>query len=904
MNTGEIEGIGYGISSAEEILAASVCKVTHARLGGDDSVYDVRMGSLHSGGVCVTCGLETKDCPGHPGCIELKYPILHPMFYKFAVSFIKCFCQKCFKFLLTEEHLKLDNVLKFHGESRFVRILEKIDKTDFCSHCETPKPKIIFVVSESQLYSVFKKTRIPIGEDAIKKIFDNVSPADVALLGFNPKMVHPKNMILTVLPVLPTVSRPWVESDGVTSDDDLTVQYQEIVKLNNNLATETNETRIQKLLQSLKFRIRTLMNNSAGKARHTNGKPIRAFKERLSNKDGLIRSNLMGKRVNQSGRTVIGPAPWCRTDELEFPAKMAATLTKPERVTRFNIDKLQRLVYDGKVQWVVRNGHKTNMKYVLTTRGTELQREDVVIRNGREIAWQTLPHFALRESDKLIRDGKEVPVVLPTRNSWPLRLNDVVHRQLQDGDIVVLNRQPTLHLGSMLGKRIVIREGKTLRFALATAKTFNADYDGDEMNIHVPQDYDATAEIEILSATKANMFSPQASKSNLSVVMDALLASYLMTRYDEPIDKGQFFNICMRGDGWTPSYILSQIRHFEDVNKELVARGELASPLPTLCGKTLVSMMLPNDFNYSRKNDAHPGQPVVKIYKGVMYAGALTKAMLGASHNAFHQLLYKEYDANVAMTFLDNVQFIGSAYLLMRGFSIGIIDCIPKNRDMIDDEVSKAYVQAKQISETINHPRIREARISNTLGKAKNVGQRIAKESMDHNNAFIATVTSGSKGDFFNIAQITGVIGQNELGGGRIQPVLNSNRRTLPHYRFEETDVEREFESRGFIKSSFMRGLNARETFLHAMSGREGVSDTAMKTSTTGYTQRKMIKLMEDLQIKYDGTVRNSYGSVVQWSYGEDGYDRSETVVLGDTAHVADLKRIADKLNTKYSMNK
>ena len=427
------------------------------------------------------------------------------------------------------------------------------------------------------------------------------------------------------------------------------------------------------------------------------------------------------------------------------------------------------------------------------------------------------------------------------------------------------------------------------------------------MNIHAVQDCDATAELMMLSSTKANMFSPQASKSNLSIVMDALLASYLMTRDDTPLRRDQFFNICMNGDGWTSQYILDRIKHFQDVCADLKKRGELKDKdgneyeLSPFTGKGLISLMLPMTFNYNGKTDGSPSQPIVKVYKGVVYSGALTKKLLGASQNAWHQLLYKEYNADVAMDFLNNIQFIGNAYLLVRGFTISIKDCIPKNTNLIQDSISKAYIQAKQISETIQHPKIREARINNTLSKAKDVGMKIAKESMDPDNAFIATVTSGSKGDYFNIAQITGVIGQNELGGGRIQPTLNNNKRTLSHYRFKETDIEREFESRGFIKNSFMKGLNVREFFLHAMSGREGVSDTAMKTAQSGYIQRRMIKMMEDLQVKYDGTVRNSYGSIIQWSYGEDGLDRAQTVVLNEQAHICDISRIADKINMKHS---
>lgn len=372
------------------------------------------------------------------------------------------------------------------------------------------------------------------------------------------------------------------------------------------------------------------------------------------------------------------------------------------------------------------------------------------------------------------------------------------------------------------------------------------------MNIHVPQEQDAKAELMTLSTTKAKMFSPQASKSNLSIVQDSLLASYLMTISKNKIEKAEFFNICMHGDGWSDKFIdgkfwiLYKIQHIRKVLKELGKKAQAFS------GKGLVSMMLPEDFNYVKKNDASVEEPIVKIYKGVMYEGALNKAMLGASHNSIIQCLYKEYNVDVALEFVNNIQFIAQAWMTHNGFSIGIKDCIPTKTQLIQDSVIKSFVEADSISQTTQHPKIKEAKISMALNKAKDIGMKLAKEGMMKDmsiqepkfripeekimakyitentfseNAFVSTIKSGSKGDFFNIAQITGLLAQQNLTGQRITPVLNKGRRTLPHYKFGELPTELEYESKGFVKNSFMKGLNPREFFFHAMSGREGVSD-------------------------------------------------------------------------------
>lgn len=418
------------------------------------------------------------------------------------------------------------------------------------------------------------------------------------------------------------------------------------------------------------------------------------------------------------------------------------------------------------------------------------------------------------------------------------------------------------------------------------------------MNIHTSADYDARSEMKYLATTKKNIMGNQSSKPNLCIVQDALLGAYLMTRDDSKIEKEVFYNICMKGDGWTPDFILNKIQHIRKVQKELGIK------ILALNGKGLVSLMLPEDLIYNRKNDAHPDQPVVKIYKGVLIEGALNKANLGAAHNSLLQILWKEYGEDVCMDFINNIQFITMEWLLYHGFSIGISDCIATKQDEIRGEVFKNFLEAKRMQTSVQHPKIKEARVTNALDKGKSVGMKIAKEALSPDNGFIATVTSGSKGDYFNICQITGLLGQQNLTGQRIQPVLNKGRRTLPHYSFEEFDIEREFESRGFIKSSFMQGLKPQEFWFHSMSGREGVSDTAMKTANSGYVQRKMIKILEDVQVRYDGTVRNTSGSIFQWAYGEDGFDRSATIVKNDKAIPMDIQRLADRVNLEVENGK
>lgn len=844
----ELDQIVFGIFSSEEIKKLSVCNVSSTKIQGENSVYDERMGSLDNNSTCKSCSLTCKLCIGHPGHIELFHPILHPMYYRYIVNILKCICFNCNRFLLNAECLELLSISsKLRGEIKLNRILEKVEKTDSCLHCKQQKFKISFSVLDSILYKYVDKKKVVIKEEEIKDIFDTIPDEDVKLLGFDTELIHPRNLVINVLPVLPPISRPYIVSEGSLYDDDLTKQYSEIVKINKHLMTPClTSVRKEKYVQMLKFRIKTLMNNSQSKSRHSNGRPLKGIKERLTGKDGLIRNNLMGKRCNQTARTVIGPDPTVRTDELVVPEKIAKILTVPERVTDRNIGMLTDLVNADKANFILRGKNeeiRINLKYAMYKKQTEIIYGDKVFRNDVYVDSNTKGFF-LKEGDYILRNGEKITdLSFPVRKDLRLQIGDIVERQLRNGDIVLLNRQPTLHKSSMLAKKVVIRPYKTFRFNLASCKSFNADFDGDEMNIHVPQQADTITELIELSATKKNIVGPQGSKTNLCIVQDSLLGSYLMTKSCEIMPKERFYQICMRGDKWTVSYIMKKIDYIRNVLVELNKDPDMV-----YTGKGLFSMMFPNDFVYVRKNDVSKKEPIVRIYKGVLYEGVLNKSNLGSAHNSLLQVLLKDYNEDICIDFINNVQFVTSEWLLYEGFSVGMEDCITDKQEEVKQNVIKSYFEAKKIESSTSHPKIKEARILSVLNKAKDVGMKISKDNMAENNSFISTVMSGSKGDFFNIAQITGLVGQQNITGKRVQATFNKSKRTLPHYRYDMSDdIVSDFESKGFIRHSFMQGLNPKEFWFHAMSGREGVSDTAMK-SVTGDTP---IVILENNVMKY-----------------------------------------------------
>ena len=567
----EIDRMIFGIFSPKEIIDMSVCKIVSNKLTGRGTVYDERMGPSLEGNIpCVTCGKSPKDCPGHFGHIELNEYIIHPLFYKQVTEYLRCICVSCQRLLITADQISLDGLSRYKRERRFKYVMEKIEKVDVCCHCGDFQPTFTYSSTDNTISKVYKekvpnkkiqdsnnkksddinetggtsvnKVSITMTVDDIKKTFDPFPDEDVRLCGFDPDRIHPRNFILSAFPVIPPCARPFVIADGNICDDDLTNQILEIIKANNILVDddsyekksnkvknssslqEKKENKKQKALQSLKFRISTFYNNSLGKAKHpTNGRAIKCLKQRITGKEGQLRNNLMGKRVEFSGRTVIGPDPTLPFGWMGIPKEIAEELTFPERVTNFNKDYLSNIVNNGKANFIVTNNGETrlNLKYAMFRRGTELLFGDIIFRGGKEIKVIN-SNITLQETDKIIREGllqvgdiiirgkkgeekrikvKDVrmhlhvgdkverynesngdinivaSILMPKKNRINLSIGDVVHRHLKDGDIVLLNRQPTLHKGSMLAKRIRVMKNKTFRMNLATTKTFNADFD-------------------------------------------------------------------------------------------------------------------------------------------------------------------------------------------------------------------------------------------------------------------------------------------------------------------------------------------------------------------------------------------------------------------------------------------
>lgn len=479
---GEINSINnilFGIQSDEDVLKRSVCIIDKPSLTVEEgSVYDPRLGCVENSTKCVTCDETVWKCTGHFGHIELNVPII--LFYKHTVSMLKIFCFKCSRLLCTEEELLLQ------GLKGYDKILNHLSsKVNFCGHCGNTHPDIKYDSTDNAIMALYKlKTNtksIQLKSENIKMVFDNVLDEDVKILGVNPKMFHPRNLVLTKFPVIPTCCRPRMITPDTVSDDDLSISLVDIIKTNNLLHKDTTN---EKARANLKFKTLTYCDNSRGKAVHsTNHKPMMGIKERITKKTGHVRQNLMGKRCDKTARTVVGPDPTLKMNQVGVPEEIANSLTIPEHVTPLSIERLTKLVNTPNKASVIikKNGVRISVSAAKTKINTFLNHGDEILRKGKVII-VTNCKMELEKDDVIKRKTKEgykiIPNIPPQEKRIELEIGDKVERFMQNDDYVLLNRQPTLHRNSMQGMRIVIRPSKTLTLNLAIVTGFNMDFDG------------------------------------------------------------------------------------------------------------------------------------------------------------------------------------------------------------------------------------------------------------------------------------------------------------------------------------------------------------------------------------------------------------------------------------------
>jgi len=599
---------------------------------------------------------------------------------------------------------------------------------------------------------------------------------------------------------------------------------------------------------------------------------------------------MMGRRVNYSARTVLGPGPNLKIGQIGVPRTFAKTLLQKVTVYTFNRQTLQTLFDEGKIHTLIPSSGKLKGQYI-----SNLEQ------------W--------RKKNYKLQDG------------------DIVERELQDGDYVLFNRQPTLHKQSFMGGQVVLHDDLNTRIPLEVVKGFNADFDGDEGNLFIVHDPQSIAEISEITSMNSCIMNSQSNKPNYAPYYDALTGVYILTgddvyfisekeRYnlkskllelDNTIDKTsseskileiqkQIDNIHLRLastlDDGDFNDIITYISIPVDIT-DLSRRSEKYN-VPLYSGKGLFSAALPRDFNY-KKGD-------VVIRDGILISGKITSSTIGTTHNSIIQVMFKNYGAEKTNEFSSNIKFITDQFLARRGFTVGYDDCVlPESKQIEQNKIimdayaeaqSAAYSISKKSNNTLEEER-RESQITRYIDSVKSVGKKIS-EIVGPDNALVTMYSAGSKGSELNVAQITTTLGQQFLKGKRFPTVFSENTRCVPTYEPNSLDIR----ARGFCLNSFMTGLTPTEMFFHQAGGRTGLIDTALKTADVGDMHRKLVKILEDIHVVNDGSVRNNKGSIIQFLYGEDGFDAGNLQFTpGPTSNIPtfiDIDADALDINTKY----
>jgi DNA-directed RNA polymerase II subunit RPB1 len=812
------------------------------RRGG---LIDPRMGGSGTT-VCATCQLDNKYCDGHSAHIDLAEPVFHPLYLQYIKQILNCICIGCSNLLINKENKKVQEILQIKSKKlRFKKIQEIASKAKYCGrsqqNCGMPVSSIkldikkrtsaINIYSEIDVIDVNesgvqhkKKNRLNLTPDIISDIFDNISDEDCRIMGLDPIHSRPSNMIHKIFIVPPVHVRPSLRGffTSGTSEDSLTVKLAEIIKNNTriNKQKETNNENSSKYLKDhahlLQYHVAwyydpDLISIPKNDAKSSNYKPLR---DRFEGKTGRIRGNIMGKRCNFNARTVITSDPTISANHLGVPVKIAMNITFPEIVTPYNYEALKQAV-----------------------------------KNGTDI--YPGANFVFRGSS--IESGKPIhPIYLKfKKDKINLQYGDIVERHIVTGDIVLLNRQPTLHKQSMMGHKIKVIDDNSLmtfRLSVAVTEPYNADFDGDEMNIFIPQSIQTRIELDEIANVKRQLITPTNSVCVIGIKQDGLIGAYNLTDSNTILNWRDAMNII--------SY--TNIENISNIDKKDIS------------GSELFSMLIPNNISLNN------GKNIVK--NGQLIKGQLTKTIIGAmKKDNLIQYIWDENGDDTAINFIDNIQKLTNNFILLDGFTVGIGDAKIDNktkdsiRAYIKNVTNKIDLDITNIENNPNYMDVAtfEGKIFKELNVIRDEVSATAQDSIDRTNNFNIMLASGSKGKVNNIGQITGCVGFQPYEGS-MQRKIYANR-TLCY--FHENDDRP--NSRGLCYNSYMDGLTYTEFCYHTATGRAAKAVGQVKTADSGYIQRKLAKTMEDIMIKYDGTVRIANNQIIQTTYGGNNCDTS-----------------------------
>jgi DNA-directed RNA polymerase subunit A' len=867
--------IDFALMGPKEVRKLSATKVITADTYDDDGfpipmgLMDLHMGVIEPGLRCKTSGRKMDEDPGHFGHIDLAMPVIHAGYSKTVKDLMNATHPSSGRIMLTQDRIDHYNkqiqalvdsdagtTVTIGGITR--RAIREAAKAKTCPHCGEPKIKVML-----DKPTTFREEGRKLTPKEVRSRLEKIPDSDLLCLGFNPKITRPEYMVLTVLSVPPVPMRPSITLEsGERSEDDLTHKLVDVLRINQRLRENRDagapQLIVEDLWELLQYHITTYFDNqTAGipTARHRSGRPLKTIVQRLKGKEGRFRSNLSGKRVNFSARTVITPDPYLSINQVGVPELAARELTVPVRINIHNLSFMRNII--------------------------------------KENFMPSDPDEYIPGINYMIRpDGRRVKL---TEDNWEFNHDRIepgyiVERHLMDGDIVLFNRQPSLHRMSMMAHEVRIMKGKTFRINLCVCPPYNADFDGDEMNLHVVQSEEARAEARILMRVQEHIRSPRFGGVVIGAIHDHITGMFLLTYGDASYDMDQTVRILSRvefkGDLPIPDYPK--------------AKGG-----PRWSGRQIFSVLLPDDMNLKYNSSVYFADRsveeneglgmIVEIVNGNMIKGPVDGNSISAFKGKILEEISRLKGAEVAKEFIDKVTRLAVGALMETGCTTGIDDA-----DVPEEALAQIFAAQKKTVKSVDklvqsynagklQPRpgrspeeTLEVEIMSLLGKVRDTSGEIAGWHLGMDNFAVIMARSGARGSMLNLSQMAGSIGQQAVRGERIS--RGYEKRTLSHFNKGDLGAD----AKGFVRSSYKRGLNPTEYFFHSMGGREGLVDTAVRTSRSGYMQRRLVNALEDLRVKYDGTVRNTANTVVQFKYGEDSIDPTRSK-FGDAIDIDGL---------------